>query len=314
MQEKQHAGMQAKESNFISAVAYVRDEALRVAPFLKRVQAALSTRFAHYEIILVNDASRDGSVQEIKRYAKENAAPVTIVNMSLAQGRELCMNAGLDASIGDFVYEFDTLDTSYDAVLLDKAYDAALTGYDIVSVGPEKNRNLNSSLFYGIFNASSHSKYKLQTDAFRLLSRRAINRVHAVSATPAYRKAAYAASGLKLVALQDKSVSAGACTDGSVRFTLALNSLALYTSAAYRVSFGIAALMLLGTIAELIYVLWYYFAGGQPIEGWTTTMFVLTAGFCGVFLILTFVLKYLSLLVDLLFKQQKYLVEGVEKL
>ncbi|MEG2930282.1 MAG: glycosyltransferase [Ruthenibacterium sp.] len=306
--------MQNKESNFISAVAYVYDDALHVAGFLQRVQQTLEARFDHYEIIMVNDASRDGSVQEIKKYVRANAAPVTLINMSLAQGRELCMNAGMDAAIGDFVFEFDTLDTGYDAALLCKAYETALTGYDIVSVGPAKNRNFVSSLFYRVFNASSHSRYKLQTDVLRLLSRRAINRVHAVSATPAYRKAAYAASGLKLFALCDKSIAAGACKDKSLRLTLAVDSLALYTDTAYRVSFGVAALMLLGTVAELIYTLSIYFGGTRPVEGWTTMMFVLTVGFFGVFAILTFVLKYLSLLVDLLFKHQKYLVESVEKL
>lgn len=43
-------------------------------------------------------------------------------------------------------------------------------------------------------------------------------------------------------------------------------------------------------------------------------MLVLTLGFFGVFLILAIVLKYLSLLVDLVFRHQKYLVESVEKL
>lgn len=39
--------------------------------------------------------------------------PLTILNMSLHQGVEQAMNAGLDAAIGDFVFEFDSLDTPY---------------------------------------------------------------------------------------------------------------------------------------------------------------------------------------------------------
>ena len=57
-----------------------------------------------------------------------------------------------------------------------------------------------------------------------------------------------------------------------------------------------------------------YLGGGKPIEGWTTTMLVLTLGFFGVFLILAVVLRYLTLLVDLVFKHQRYLVEGIEKI
>ena len=43
-------------------------------------------------------------------------------------------------------------------------------------------------------------------------------------------------------------------------------------------------------------------------------MFVLTLGFAGVFAVLAVVVKYLSLLVDLIFKKQKYLIESVEKI
>ena len=43
-------------------------------------------------------------------------------------------------------------------------------------------------------------------------------------------------------------------------------------------------------------------------------MLLLSGGFFGVFLVLTIVVKYLSLLVGLVFRRQKYLVESVEKL
>ena len=53
---------------------------------------------------------------------------------------------------------------------------------------------------------------------------------------------------------------------------------------------------------------------GHPVAGWTTTMFVITVGFAGLFAVLTIAVKYLSLLLELTFKQQKYLVESIEKL
>ena len=71
--------------------------------------------------------------------------------------------------------------------------------------------------------------------------------------------------------------------------------------------------MLCLALAELIYTLAIYF-GGRPIEGWTTMMFVLTVGFFGLFAVLAIVLKYLSLILELTFKKQTSLVEGIEKL
>lgn len=299
-----------KESNFISAVVYLQDDEAAVQPFLAALQSQLDEHFSQYEIVCVDDCCTDGTVQAVRSYAASRLdKPLTLLHMSLRQGVELGMNAGLDASIGDFVYEFDTAQMPYEPVLIWQAYQKALEGNDIVSVGPAKSR-AGSRLFYGLFNAASHSAYKVQTDAFRLVSRRAINRVHAISENLAYRKAAYAASGLRVASL---TFEGALRVKAPGRFGLAMDSLALYTDAGYKLSVGVSCAMLLLTLGELAYTLFVYLSG-KPIEGWTTTMFVLTMGFLGVFLILTIVLKYMSLLVDLVFKKQKYLVEGVEKI
>ena len=97
------------------------------------------------------------------------------------------------------------------------------------------------------------------------------------------------------------------------RFNLAIDSLALYTDAGFKASVGITLFMLALALAELVYTL-VIFATGHPVAGWTTTMFVITVGFAGLFAVLAIVVKYLSLLLELTFKQQKYLVESIEKL
>ena len=151
-----------------------------------------------------------------------------------------------------------------------------MAGSDIVSVCPRSTAG-SSKMFYRVFNGNSHSAYKLRTDAFRLVSRRAINRVHASSETLPYRKAAYAASGLKMTDLEFD----GRLTDNSGgRFALAMDSLALYTDAGYKLSAGIAIVMMFLALAELAYTL-IIFCAGHPIEGWTTMMFVLTLALPG---------------------------------
>ncbi len=305
-----------KEANFVSVIGYLHDGEHCVQDFLKKVDGVMRTHFFQYEIILVDDCCRDKSVENVRSFVDQNAQtiPVTIVTMSVRQGVELAMNAGVDLAIGDFLFEFDSLEIDYDPNLIFEAYQKALSGYDIVSVGPKSNRNLSSSFFYKVFNASSGSRYPIQTDVFRVLSRRAINRVHAISPTPAYRKAAYAASGLKAYAMREESIPHMRDVNESLRFSLAVDSLVLYTNAGYKLSCGIAGLMLFATLLEFVYTLVIYLGGGKPIEGWTTTMLVLTLGFFGVFLILAIVLRYLTLLVDLTFRHQRYLVESVEKI
>ena len=301
--------MTTKEKNFVSAVVYLHNDGARAAEFCRMLAAELDAHFDHYELVAVDDACTDNTAELLRTWGKQQSAPLTILHMSLFHGRENAMNAGLDAAIGDYVYEFDTTELCYPRTLIFEAYRTAMQGSDIVSVCPRSSRN-GSGLFYKVFNAYSHSKYQLRTDAFRLVNRRAINRVHASSAHLPYRKAAYAASGLKMVDLEFD----GRLTDKNLgRFNLALDSLALYTDAGFKVSIGITLCMMLVAVAELVYTL-VVFATGHPVAGWTTTMFVITLGFAGLFAVLTIVVKYLSLLLSLVFKQQKYLVESVEKL
>lgn len=307
--------MAAKEKNYISAVIYLGNEKGHAKPFLQELTSRLSSRFEYYELVFVNDASMDGTEQEVREFLSglENQPPVTMIHMSLSQGLELAMNAGLDMAIGDFVYEFDSMQLVYPGEMIDNAYDTSLNqSADIVMVVPSKNRNALSSVFYNMFRISGSYNRKLQTNVFRLLSRRAINRVHSISPTMPYRKAAYTASGLKVETLRFEG-NAGKFKE-DLRFSRALDSLVLYTEMGYKVSLGISALMLLLMIASMVYTLVLNLNGTPLQEGWTTTMMLLTGGFFGVFVLLSIVMKYLSLLVDLIFKKQKYLIESVEKI
>ena len=96
--------------------------------------------FAQYELVVVDDACTDDTVAQLRVWGKEQAAPLTILHMSTYHGLENAMNAGLDAAIGDYVYEFDSTELCYPAELIFKAYQTALNGSDIVSVCPRTVR------------------------------------------------------------------------------------------------------------------------------------------------------------------------------
>ena len=224
--------MMLKDNNFISAVVYLHNDGARAVEFCRTVAAELDANFKQYELVVVDDACTDDTVKQLRAWGGEQDAPLTILHMSIYHGLEDAMNAGLDAAIGDYVYEFDSTELCYAPTLIMQAYRAALDGSDIVSVCPRTVRG-GSSLFTKVFNAHSQSAYRLRTDAFRLVTRRAINRVHASSTHLPYRKAAYAASGLRMVDLE---------FDGQLtvkqkgRFNLALDSLTLYTNFGFKAS------------------------------------------------------------------------------
>lgn len=310
--------MKNKEKNFISAVVYVRNVENIISEFIEKLNKVLDEHFLKYEIILVNDGSIDDSVKKIKDASKKiKNASISIINMSHYQGKELAMNAGLDLSIGDFVYEFDTVVIDYDLNTIFDAYKKSLEGYDIVNITSNSKRRTTSAVFYKIFNKYSNYQYKIDTETFRLLSRRAINRVNAINKTVPYRKAVLANCGLKLTTITYKPNSKIKIEFD--RYTVkereknAFDALILFTDVSYKVAMWVIFILILIILSVITYTV-YTFITNNPISGWTSTILFLSFGFLGIFVILAMILKYLQVIVNLVFKKTNYLVESIEKL
>lgn len=305
-----------KEKNFVSAVIYIYNDEERIRDFLGKINGVLNANFENYQIICVNDASDDNSLAVIREIGKSIAGTViNVVNMSFYQGVELAMNAGIDLSIGDFVFEFDNMVMDYDAALMMDIYYHSLTGFDIVNAAPQKCGRKTSRLFYSVFNRYSHSPHPLRTENFRVLSRRAINRVHSMSKTIPYRKAVYANCGLKIDTIEyDNDSSCTKAYDKETRHQrkeMAADSLILFTNVAYKMTLLAAVFMMVATFGIGIYTLVSY-VYEDVVSGYTSMMLVIVFGFFGVFVILAVIIKYLSMLMELVFSKQKYTIESVE--
>ncbi|MCI8417886.1 MAG: glycosyltransferase [Lachnospiraceae bacterium] len=306
-----------KESNFISAVVYVHNQEKELPAFLHKINGILAGNFEHYEIICVNDFSRDKSVEAVTAFARNlEGASVSILHMSYYQGVELSMNAGMDLAIGDFVFEFDRVTCGFPDNLMMEIYKTCLSGYDIVSAAPVRAERWSSRLFYRVYNQVAGRKTMLRTETFRILSRRAINRVHSMCQSIPYRKAVYANCGLETCTRTYEPEGGREQLPREVREArrdMAFNSLILFTNLGYRVSSALAGLMMLLAVFIGVYTV-VIFASARPVEGWTTTMLFLSLAFFGVFAIFSMIIKYLSILTDLVFTKQRYMITGVEKI
>jgi glycosyltransferase involved in cell wall biosynthesis len=303
-----------KEKNFASAIVYLYNDEKFVKQFIQDLDKVLLENFLKFEIIFVNDKSIDKSVSIIKEYAAiRSGLVVTVLNMSYHQGLESAMNAGMELAIGDFVFEFDSVFVDYDWNILMKIYQKSLAGYDIVNASSSRKSKLTSALFYKIFNKTARLQYELGTETFRVLTRRAINRVHSISKTIPYRKAIYANCGLKMATINyapTKELYSKSIKSSS---NLAINSLILFSDIAYKITLAMAIFMILITVGVAVYALIYYLFG-NPVEGWTTTILFLSFAFFGLFVIMAMVIKYLSTIVNLIFSKKEYLFESIEKL
>ena len=307
-----------REKKFVSAVIYVHNAEDRVHGFVTAVIGILERNFEHSEVICVNDDSSDASLERIRSVEADPASvSLSVVNMSYYHGVETAMNAGTDLAIGDFVFEFDDTVADFTEETVMQVYRRALEGYDIVSAFPDRGERLTSRLFYRAFESLSSRSYHFTSERFRILSRRVINRISTMNTMTIYRKAVYANCGLKtdhIVYKADRGKLEGKDRqERKYRRRLATDSLILFTEVGYRFSIGMTFLMMSLSVVMVIYTLVTYFTA-HPVEGWTTTILFLSLGFFGLFGILTIAVKYLQLIVDMVFRRKHYSFESVEKI
>lgn len=309
-----------KEKKFISLVVYLHNVEDYIKYFLKSVIPVCERSFEQFEIVCVDDGCEDNTMEILRSYLAENqiGAMVSVIHMSFFHGLEGAMNAGRDIAIGDFVYEFDDVFVDYQPEMLLTVYEKLLEGNDIVAASSKGKMRLTSRLFYSLYNATSRSKGKIGPETFRIVSRRAINRIKSMGQYIPYRKAVYMNCGLKTATIHydssDKSARIKNKTVVSERTGLALDSFIYFTNVLERVSAVVCGLFLLVTVGMGIYIISDFFNANKPVEGWLSTMGFLALGFFGVFALLTIILKYLSVLLNLIFREQRYLIADVEKI
>lgn len=311
-----------KENNFVSVVAYLHNHEEQLPVFLDFITGMLEANFNRYELIFVDDYCTDNSVGLIQDYVAglRDKALISIIHMSRYHGVERAMQAGIDLSIGDFVYEFDNVCLDYPAGLFMQVYHKALEGCDIVAASPETNRDFFSSAFYQIYNRYAVAKRstRLRRETFRILSRRAVNRVKSLNKTIPYRKVVYHNCGLKAAFIPYGGAGTGsrhyAREERESRKGLAADSLILFTDVVLKLSIVLSLVFGLFTVGMGIYTVFDYLSPDKPVEGWTTLMLFLAAGFSGVFILFSIVIKYLSVILNMVFEKQVYLIQSIEKL
>lgn len=138
--------------------------------------------YVDFEIIFIDDASKDKSLEIIKKIAKKDKR-IRYISMSRNFGKEACAMAGFEYSTGDFITTID-LDLQDPLELLIEMYDALTKkGYDIAATktisrkGYSKFHEFCTKVFYNFSNKISSVKMIDGQRDYRLMTRQVINAV-----------------------------------------------------------------------------------------------------------------------------------------
>lgn len=156
---------------------YNEEESIR--ELHKRVSAVCHTApVSSYEIVLINDGSRD-QTPEIMRELVKTDPHLVIVDLSRNHGHQLALTAGLFHAQGDYVLVLDA-DLQDPPELLLPMLERARAGIDVVygkrdqRAGETLFKRISASLFYRLLSYLSDTHIPRDVGDFRLMSRRVV--------------------------------------------------------------------------------------------------------------------------------------------
>ena len=140
--------------NKLSIVVSVYNEEAVLDKFYETILPILEGIDSDYELIFVNDGSRDASPAILDRLAMDSKK-VKVIHFSRNYGHEAAMIAGIDYSSGDGIVCMDA-DLQHPVECIPQILDTFNQGYEVISMVRTANKsagfvkNLTSGLFYKI--------------------------------------------------------------------------------------------------------------------------------------------------------------------
>jgi len=246
-----------------------------------------------FEIVFVNDGSRDTTLSQLHQIHSKHAAlgtpgapgsrtlgSVRVIALSRNFGHQLALTAGLAAAKGDAVVAIDA-DLQDPPAVIERMLVRYLEGVD-VAYGMRRTREgetafklFTARLFYVFVRKVTRIDIPLDTGDFRLMSRRALNVFLAMPERHRFIRGMIPWIGFKQEAvLYDRAKRFAGVTKYpfSKMFHLALDGITSFSNAplqtAYLAGFGVAGLCVLcGVYILLRQLLW-----GFPVHGWASLM------------------------------------------
>ena len=166
-------------NEFISIVVPLYNEEGNVRTLVARISAIMHGITSHYELVCINDGSKDATLTILRELAQTNAH-IVIVNLSRNFGHQLAATAGLDTATGEAVVLMDG-DLQDPPELIAAFVERWRAGYDVVHATRRSRRGesffklFTARLFYRITRKLTNVSIPVDTGDFRLMSRRVVD-------------------------------------------------------------------------------------------------------------------------------------------
>ena len=169
----------SNEAKLVSIVLSFRNEENVLSELIQRLKAVLDKVIESYELIFIDDDSKDKSKEILRKYADKDDR-IKIITMSRRFGVSQCVIAGMSNASGDAVIYMDT-DLQDPPEIIPELLNKWRNGADVVHTvrtrrqGESKLKMLMTWIGYRIIGFGSEISLPSDAGDFKLLSRRAVD-------------------------------------------------------------------------------------------------------------------------------------------
>ncbi|MCH4207901.1 MAG: glycosyltransferase [Solobacterium sp.] len=261
-------------SKLLSIVVPCYNEQETVNLFYDAVVKVLKTMDIEYEILFVNDGSKDNTLNEMLKLYEAHPHEVKVVDFSRNFGKEGALLAGLEAAKGDFVTVMDA-DLQDPPEYLPKMFEVMeQNGDDVVGTrrvtrkGEPALRSFFARTFYKLINRFVEVKIVDGARDFRLMTRQVVNSILDLKEYGRFSKGLFCWVGYKTEYLEYENVErvAGETSWSFWKlFRYAIDGIIEYTNAPLRIAVWVGG-PLFGIMLVVLIVFLIMSLCGNPVS------------------------------------------------
>ena len=268
----------------ISVIVPCYNEEESLPLFYKEINKVISKmKETSFEIIFIDDGSRDNSLDIIKELSKSDK-DIRYISFSRNFGKEAAISAGLEYSTGDYVTLLD-VDLQDPPSLIEKMYKIIITE-DVDCVGLKTDAHKEYSIFRRFLTRcyykliSKLSKVEMVPGArdFRLMTRQMVNAILELKEYNRYSKGIFSFVGFKtkwLTYKVPKRVAGKSKWSIFKLFTYAVDAIIGFSTVPLTIAVFVGVLFCLISLVSVIFIIVRTIIFGDPVAGWPSLVCIM---------------------------------------
>lgn len=263
----------------LSLIVPVYNEVNNIRPFYERICAVMAPLAISWEIIVINDGSRDQTLSEL--LLLQSADPrLSVLDFSRNFGKEAALTAGLDWALGEAVIPID-VDLQDPPELIVPMLEQWRSGFDVVLAVRSKRefdtwtKRLTAKGFYGLLQYVSDVPIPQNAGDFRLMSRAVVEALKNLPERRRFMKGLFAWVGFRTTTITYERPER---LTGKSKFNywrlwnFALEGITSFSTAPLRVSTYLGFIVSILALIDALKIIFDTLLFGNPVRGYPSLM------------------------------------------